>query len=92
MGKIVHYHFDKLSHFEKPKQQSSNEFLVMKQETHQSYQIDKEDFPYLRARPCWISPDEKEERIQNEVNIFVNVFASVSKLTQTLGRSSKCDI
>ena len=36
------------------------------------YKVDREDFPYLRARPSWISPEENVENIQNEINIFAD--------------------
>ena len=54
----------------------------------EDYQVDQDDFPYLRARPTWISPEENLDNIQNEINIF----ADGSKLKQTVGRSSKRDI
>jgi pSer/pThr/pTyr-binding forkhead associated (FHA) protein len=44
--------------------------------------------PELRARPCWLSPEENKENIQNEITIF----ADENKKIQTLGRSSKKDI
>jgi len=30
IGKIVHYHFDKLSHFERPSREADAEFVVMR--------------------------------------------------------------
>jgi len=27
------------------------------------YAIDEDDFPYLRARPSWVSPEENPEEI-----------------------------
>jgi hypothetical protein len=53
-----------------------------------SYEVDQDDFPYLRARPHWLSPEENPDNIQNEINIF----ADGSKLNQSIGRSSKRDI
>lgn len=72
VGKIVHYHFDKLLHYERPTARPSKNFFVMRQEGMRTYELDKDDFPYLRARPCWISPEESEDSVQNEINIFAD--------------------
>lgn len=88
IGKIVHYHFDKLLHGSTPKTAEGPEFLMLRSEENRRYELDKDDFPYLRARPCWISPDEKEESVQNEINIFADGY----KTNQSIGRSSKKDI
>ena len=88
IGKIVHYHFDKLLHVSAPKTNEDEGFLKLRSEKNRSYEVDKDDFPYLRARPVWISPDEKEESVQNEINIFADGFST----SQSIGRSSKKDI
>lgn len=56
------------------------------------FEVIKEDFPFLRGIQCWLSPDEKEGKVPPEINFFVNVFADVTKLTQSIGRSSKSDL
>jgi hypothetical protein len=33
------------------------------------YEVDKDDVPYIRARPIWISADENIENIQNEIHV-----------------------
>jgi len=53
-----------------------------------NYCVDREDFPYLRARPCWVSPEESTDNIQHEINIF----ADGQKMCQTIGRSGKREI
>jgi hypothetical protein len=53
-----------------------------------NYVVDREDFPYLRARPSWISPEENCDNVQNEINIF----ADGKKLQQSIGRSGKREI
>lgn len=42
----------------------------------------------LRARPAWVSIDEKEENIQNEITVY----ADGQKDINTVGRSMKRDI
>lgn len=53
-----------------------------------NYTIDRDDYPYLRARPSWVSPEENQDNIQNEINIF----ADGQKLQQSIGRSGKREI
>ena len=87
VGKVIHYHFDKVTHNQQPKEYISPVFHKMRPEL-EDYKLDQEDFPYLRARPTWISPEENLDHIQNEINIF----ADGSTTKQTVGRSSKRDI
>lgn len=87
VGKVIHYHFDKLTHYQEPTEQISPVFHKMRPEV-EDYKVDRDDFPYLRARPTWISPEENLDNIQNEINIF----ADGSKAKQKIGRSSKRDI
>lgn len=75
-----------------PQNQPQDDYVVMKEPVNQDYQVNKEDFPFLRAVQCWLSPEENDYKVLPEINIFVNVFADVTKLTQTIGRSSKSDI
>ena len=52
------------------------------------YEVDSEDFPYIRARPVWVSADENVENIQNEIHVN----ADGQKQINTVGRSMKRDI
>ena len=52
------------------------------------YEVDKDDVPYIRARPIWISADENIENIQNEIHVNTDGQKSVN----TVGRSMKRDI
>ena len=86
LGKVVHYLFDKVVHVAKPSQVANDNFYVfgLKHE----YEVDADDFPYIRARPVWVSADENEENIQNEIHVN----ADGSKNNFSLGRSNKRDI
>jgi len=86
-GKVVHYHFDKLTHSVPPTCGSGQDFRLMR-ENSKNYEVDTDDFPYLRARPVWVTPDESPESIQNEINLF----ADGKKECFTIGRSSKREI
>ena len=52
MGKVIHYHFDKVTTKDQPQTDSSKNFLVMR--PHDKYMVEDED-PVLRARPTWVS-------------------------------------
>lgn len=54
----------------------------------EEYEVDHEDFPYIRARPVWVSADENEDNIQNEIHVN----ADGQKNSNSLGRSMKRDI
>jgi hypothetical protein len=85
MGKVIHYHFDKVTQRAQPLTKSSKEYLVMRPQI--PYVIEEED-PVLRGRPTWVSQDENKEMIQNEILISVEDNKSVF----TVGRSVKRDI
>ena len=86
MGKVVHYHFDKVDHAAYPNQAPSDNFYILRPD--QDYVVEKDDFPQIRARPVWVSADENEENIQNEINVI----ADGMKNNNSLGRSMKRDI
>jgi hypothetical protein len=86
LGKVVHYHFDKVVHAVEPSTQSNQRFYVLR--PNEPYESDADDFPFIRARPIWVSADENEENIQNEIHVN----ADGTKNTNTLGRSMKRDI
>lgn len=71
LGKVVHYHFDKVTHKKVPTQEPSGTFYIMRpnagdyvvEESHD----DEQDPPTLRARPTWVSSDENKDLIQKEI-------------------------
>jgi len=71
LGKVVHYHFDKVTHKKVPTQEPSNTFYIMRphagdyavEESHD----EEQDPPTLRARPTWVSSDENKDLIQKEI-------------------------
>jgi hypothetical protein len=88
IGKIVHYNFDKLTYQKEPTQKNDSNLISIKEQKNKKFEIDQDDFPYLRARPTWVSPEESEISVQHEINIFAEGMKSI----QTIGRSQKKDI
>jgi pSer/pThr/pTyr-binding forkhead associated (FHA) protein len=86
LGKVVHYHFDKVVHNVTPIGSSLGDVIVLRE--NQEYEVDPEDFPTARARPTWVSNEESPENIQNEITLY----ADGSKDNNTIGRSNKRDI
>lgn len=87
LGKVVHYHFDKLIHSQSPSIPDSDQFYILR--NGKQYDVDAEDFPHLRARPTWVSAEENVENIQNEINIYAD---DKSKQIHSVGRSMKRDV
>jgi len=86
LGKVVHYHFDKVLHACKPSSPANDNYYILRPD--KGYEVESDDFPYIRARPVWVSQDENEENIQNEIHVE----ADGTKNSMTLGRSQKRDI
>jgi len=86
LGKVVHYHFDKVVHAIKPSTVANDNFYILRPEAE--YEVDAEDFPLIRARPLWVSQDENTDNIQNEIHVN----ADGQKNNNSLGRSMKRDI
>lgn len=86
LGKVVHYHFDKVIHNHVPTQEPSEAFYTMRP-SDKNFDLD-DDYPHLRARPTWVSADENVDNIQNEINVY----ADGQKPTNSVGRSMKRDI
>jgi hypothetical protein len=86
LGKVVHYHFDKVLNNCKPLGRSEGDFYVLREGL--PYDVDDDDFPVARARPTWVSTEESNENIQNEINIT----SDGTKENNTIGRSNKRDI
>jgi len=90
LGKVVHYHFDKLVHIKEPTKESNQGLYILR--TGNDYDIGEEDdIPELRARPTWVSAEESHENIQNEINVIVDDIDG-KKNVSSVGRSMKRDI
>lgn len=85
LGKVVHYHVDKLLHEKAPTRDSNGNFIVMRT-TQANYKLDDEAI--LRARPTWISADENKDLVQNEILLE----PTDKKTTFTIGRSNRRDV
>lgn len=85
LGKVVHYHVNKLTHEKKPSQQASADFVTLRN-SHPDYREDDEAL--LRARPTWISADENKDLVQNE--IMLESTAKQQKFS--IGRSNRRDV
>jgi len=85
LGKVVHYHVNKLTHELEPSTHSNENFIVMKG-SHSDYKIDDEAI--LRARPAWVSADENRDMVQNEILLE----SSNKKTSFDIGRSNKRDV
>jgi predicted component of type VI protein secretion system len=85
LGKVVHYHFDKVIHAQEPTSGEADNFYIIKQT--KNYDVD-DDYPQLRARPTWVSAEETVENIQNEINII----SDGNKTENSIGRSMKRDV
>jgi hypothetical protein len=67
LGKVVHYHFDKVTHAQTPNQEPSANFYIMRR-NYDDYVTEEindgeQDPPTLRARPTWVSSDENKDLI-----------------------------
>ena len=63
LGKVVHYHFDKVTHRQKPTAFASQQFQIL-YPSSLNYTLEEEDSnepPVLRARPTWVSSDENKD-------------------------------
>jgi metallophosphoesterase superfamily enzyme len=60
LGKVVHYHVNKLTHETKPAAQSKEDFIIMRG-SHPDYKVDDEAI--FRARPAWVSADENRDMV-----------------------------
>jgi predicted component of type VI protein secretion system len=85
LGKVVHYHVNKLTHELEPVAQSNEQYIVMRG-SHSDYKADDEAI--LRARPAWISADENRDMVQNEILLE----STVKKTSFDIGRSNKRDV
>lgn len=66
LGKVVHYHFDKVTHQNKPTAQATQYFQILYPSAIDNYVVEEEETnepPTLRARPTWVSSDENKDLI-----------------------------
>lgn len=85
LGKVVHYHVNKLTHETHPQASSNDQFIIMRG-TQGDYKQDDEAI--LRARPAWVSADENRDMVQNEILLEAN-----SKQNKfSIGRSNRRDV
>ena len=68
LGKVVHYHFDKVVHEKIPDATPNPNFYVLRPELG-NYDVveDNLDLAEFRARHVWISSDEILDNIQKEI-------------------------
>lgn len=60
LGKVVHYHINKLTHERLPATESREDFIIMRG-SQPDYTVDDEAI--LRARPSWVSADENRDMV-----------------------------
>jgi predicted component of type VI protein secretion system len=91
LGKVVHYHFDKVTHATQPTADASKIFFIMR--PNSNYVVEEsadgeQDPPTLRARPTWVSSDENKDLIQKEIILE----AMENKNFFSIGRSMKREV
>lgn len=88
LGKVVHYHFDKVTHSALPATEPTPGFYVMRpNNTDYRVEDDQNDPPTLRARPTWVSSDENKDLIQKEI-----ILEAGNQNDFSIGRSMKRDV
>ena len=92
LGKVVHYHFDKVTHMQAPTAEATPTFFVMRPNSN-DYVVEEtndgeQDPPTLRARPTWVSSDENKDLIQKEIILE----AMENKNYFSIGRSMKREV
>ena len=87
LGKVVHYHFNKVTHKCEPTQAPNQNFQVLF--PNQSYVVDDsaDEPPALRARPTWVSSDENKDLIQKEI-----LLEAYNQKQFSIGRSMKREV
>lgn len=89
LGKVVHYHFDKVTHGKAPDQKPTPSFYIMRPQ-EQDYTVEDtpgEDPPTLRARPTWVSSDEDKNLVQKEI-----ILEAFTQNYFSIGRSMKREV
>jgi len=67
LGKVVHYHFNKVTHKSEPTMAPNQNFQVLFTDPSYAVEDSSDDPPALRARPTWVSSDENKDLIQKEI-------------------------
>lgn len=87
LGKVAHYHFNKVTHRAHPKQESNSQFQVLFQDQEYTVDTDPNEPPIARARSTWVSSDEINEHKQNEI-----LLEALDKNVFAIGRSTRRDV
>jgi predicted component of type VI protein secretion system len=87
LGKVVHYHFNKVTHHNKPSVTPSQNFQVLFSNENYVIEESQDDPPALRARPTWVSSDENKDLIQKEI-----LLEAYNQKQFTIGRSMKREV
>lgn len=90
LGKVVHYHFDKVTHRQTPSTNATQYFQILYPSAISNYVIEDADSnepPVLRARPTWVSSDENKDLIQKEI-----ILEALNQQQFTIGRSMKREV
>lgn len=83
-GKVVHYHFNKVTHKHTPTQSPSSHFFKLFENNDYAVEMDENEPPVVRARSTWVSNDENKELIQKEI-----LLEAYDQNLFQVGRSSK---
>lgn len=88
LGKVVHYHFNKVTHAAKPSVAPSQNFQVLFNNSDYNVEdAETQEPPALRARPTWVSSDESKDNIQKEI-----LLEAYSQHFFSVGRSAKREV
>jgi hypothetical protein len=87
LGKVVHYHFNKVTHHNTPSVTPSQNFQVLFSNENYVIEESQDDPPALRARPTWVSSDENKDLIQKEI-----LLEAYNQKQFTIGRSMKREV
>lgn len=88
LGKVVHYHFNKVTHAATPSVAPSQGFQVLFSNSQYNVEEDpSSEPPALRARPTWVSSDESKDNIQKEI-----LLEAYSQHFFSVGRSAKREV
>lgn len=88
LGKVVHYHFNKVTHSQKPSASPAQNFQILFNSSEYTVEdAESQEPPALRARPTWVSSDESKDNIQKEI-----LLEAYSQHQFSIGRSAKREV
>jgi len=87
LGKVVHYHFNKVTHKCEPTQAPNQNFQVLFSDNQYAVEEHADEPPALRARPTWVSSDENKDLIQKEI-----LLEAYNQKNFSIGRSMKREV